>query len=213
MTWYTETDTGLTYNDQAKSLSFEQFEEEWNGSASELSGKQWKVGDLMLFGEQKFGEKVAQVIDVRRVSRRRVANYTWVARKFSGRRRKWRRSKLSFSHHEAVAGLIDDPDHPELTARARELLDHAETIGLSVQDLEDEVARLRGNAPDGSNPLELVQQARNLCEEAEPLCKGDIRSLVRAARSNLEDAAAELSVNQEFEGVTQAWFPREQDPA
>ena len=213
MSWYTETETGLTYNDQAKTLSFEQYEAEWNGSASELSGKQWKVGDLMLFGEQKFGEKVAQVIDVRRVSRRRIANYTWVARKFSGRRRKWRRSKLSYSHHEAVAGLIDDPDHPEFTVRARELLEHAQTIGLSVQDLEDEVARLRGDTPLSDNPLAMIQQARNLCEEAEPLCKGDIRVLVRSARSTLEDAAGELSMNQEFEGVTQAWFPRDQDPA
>ncbi len=208
MTWYEETDTGLKYNsDQAKSLSFEQYEEEWEASTTELNGKQWKVADLYLFGEQKFGERAAQVINIRKISRRRLANYVWVGRKFSGRRRAWRRASLSFSHHEAVAGLIDDPDHPELTQRARELLELATEIGLSVQDLEDQVATIRGNAPGSANPLGLIQEARNLCEQAEPLVSDDARLLLQQARKFLEEAGQVVGADREFEGVTRGWFP------
>ncbi len=208
MTWYTETDTGLTYDKvQATTLSFEQYESEWDGTTTELNGKQWKVADLYLFGEQKFGERAAQVIDARKISRRRLANYVWVARKFSGRRRTWRRKSLSFSHHEAVAGLIDDPDHPELTQRARELLELASEIGLSVQDLEDQVAEIRGNAPGSANPLGLIQQAQALCQEAQPLVSDDARLLLQQANKFLTDAGQVVAADREFEGVTRGWFP------
>lgn len=208
MTWYEETPTGLRYdNDQAKQLSFEQYEAEWDGSTTELNGKQWKVADLYLFGEQKFGERAAQIVDARKIPRRRLANYVWVARKFSGRRRTWRRKSLSFSHHEAVAGLIDDPDHPELTQRARELLQLASEIGLSVQDLEDQVAEIRGNAPGDANPLGLIQEARHLCELAQPLVNDDAQQLLGEAMKYLGHAGEVVAADREFEGATRAWFP------
>ncbi len=212
MTWYNENETGLTFERNAEP-EFAAFAEEWDRATGEVQQKQWKIGDLWMFGERIYGERASQVIDVRRMSRRRLSTYAWVCRKFSGRRRRWRRKGLSFYHHEAVAGLIDDAEQPELTEQAQKLLAAADDLGLSVQDLEEEVARLRGDSPEQTNPLMLIQQARNLCEEAEPLCKGDVRAMVRSARSTLEDAGMALADNQEHQRVTQAWFPKTDEQA
>lgn len=208
MTWYKETDVGLTF-ERGANPEFAAFAQEWDGATAEVQKYQWKLGDLWLFGERIYGERASQVIDVRRVSRRRVQTFAWVCRKFSGRRRTWRRKGLSFYHHEAVASLVDDPDAPELTAEAKKLLAAADDLGLSVHDLEEEVGRLRGERGDQLNPMALIQQARNLCEEAEPLVNGTVRASVRGARSILEEAIVELSNDQEFVRTTQAWFPKQ----
>lgn len=212
MSWYNESDVGLTF-ERGANPEFAEFAEEWDGATVEVQKYQWKLGDLWNFGERIYGERASQVIDVRRVSRRRVSTFAWVSRKFSGRRRRWRRAGLSFYHHEAVASMVDDPDAPELTKEAQKLLAAADDLGLSVHDLEEEAGRLRGEGGEQLNALALIQQARNLCEEAEPLVNGSVRSLVRSSRSTLEDAIGELSLDQEHIRVTQAWFPKNQQEA
>ncbi len=212
MSFYTETDVGLTF-ERGVNPDWAEFAEEWDGATVQVQKYQWKLGDLWNFGERVYGERASQVIDVRRVSRRRVSTFAWVCRKFSGRRRRWRRPGLSFYHHEAVASLVDDPDAPELTKEAQKLLAAADDLGLSVHDLEEEAGRLRGEVGERMNPLALIQQARNLCEEAEPLVTDGVRAGVRSARSTLEDVIAELATDQEQERITRPWFTNRKQEA
>lgn len=77
------------------------------------------VGQCLLFGEQAYGEKYAQVIDAMRYCPKTLANAVWVVKAIKS----WH-DKLSFAHHEVVAAL---------PAKAQdEMLEVAETEVLPV---------------------------------------------------------------------------------
>jgi hypothetical protein len=69
---------------------------------------QFWVGDLLEYGEAKWGEKYSQALDTTELHIQTLRNAAWVARQIPPNRR---RAALSFSHHEAVAPL--DPEQQE----------------------------------------------------------------------------------------------------
>jgi len=83
-------------------MSFEQ----WEAAGRELMqmGRawQWWVGDWVLYGEQNYGEKYAQAIELTGMEYGTLANVISVARKVDSSRR---REDLSWSHHVEVAPL------------------------------------------------------------------------------------------------------------
>lgn len=60
----------------------------------------WWIGDAVLFGERKFGEKASQVFDA--YGAETIRKYAWVAESIPPSRRS---EDLSFTHHQVVASL------------------------------------------------------------------------------------------------------------
>jgi hypothetical protein len=74
----------------------------------------WWLGDLILFGSNRWPEEYPQALEASRLSDRQISRYRYVAERVRPSRR---REKLSFSHHEEVAPL-EPTDQYRLLARA-----------------------------------------------------------------------------------------------
>lgn len=95
---------------------------------------QWWLGDWLLYGEHRYGEKFAQAAAETGFDEQTLNACQWVASRFPDMRR---RISLSWSHHRNVAAL------PEVEADA--MLGRAERESLSVHDMRRAV-RLAKNA-------------------------------------------------------------------
>lgn len=78
------------------------------------SKTQWWRGDMLVYGERKYGESYAQAVDIHGKSESRLQTYVYVALKFPIERR---RPELSFDHH-AEAASLDPRDADALLLRA-----------------------------------------------------------------------------------------------
>jgi hypothetical protein len=85
---------------------------------------QWWVGDWLLYGDTRWGEKYAHAARITRYDVKSLRNMAWVASRITHDRR---RSELSFSHHALVAMF----DHDE----QERWLDYAVTNRMACSDL------------------------------------------------------------------------------
>lgn len=113
--------------------SFNEWSEAVNDSIMKRVRAPWIIGDLMNYGDLRFGERYAQAIDGCVVQYHTLQNWRWVCRQFEASRR---RESLSWSHHETVA--MWDVDHQE------KWLALAESKRLSVHELRDAVRETKG---------------------------------------------------------------------
>jgi hypothetical protein len=121
--WYEITRTGLTILYQP---SFEQWEQTGYEWATVLSSIPFIIGDYMLYGEQAFGERASNVMELFGLENiGTVSNYKSVCKRVPPENRN---PKLSFSHHRAVAHL---PSGEQTDALAR-----AEKDELTSKDLD-----------------------------------------------------------------------------
>ena len=107
---------------------------------------QFAIGDLLVLGENKFGEQILDYMDAFDYSAHSIQNIKSVARAIPPSRR---RENLSWSHHAAVAAL---PEHKQ-----SEVLSEAESGRLSVMETRERVRAETGQ------PLNDVLQCPN-CE-------------------------------------------------
>lgn len=117
-------------------FTFGQFESALHGVTAAGDSVRWWLGDLLVFGEARFGEEYAQALDGMRLSEHQLRRYRWVAERISPVRR---RENLSFSHHQEVAAL--EPVDQE------RLLAIAEEGQLSVAALRDAMADIKEPPP------------------------------------------------------------------
>lgn len=103
-------------------------------------GTQWWIGDWLLYGEQRFGEKYAQAIDATGYEAGTLANMNWVSAAIAPSRR---RENLSWGHHQVIAPLPPVDQERWLVLAERE--------GLSVSDLRRRVKEAKG-APALASP-------------------------------------------------------------
>lgn len=104
----------------------------------------WILADTVILGERaEWGKTYQAVIDSFGREYSTVANWCSVARRFNFSRR---REKLSFSHHEALAGIADD-------ALLEEWLNYCENTGISVSKLRAELRGERDGQP-GTLPVD-----------------------------------------------------------
>ena len=98
------------------------------------------LGDLLLYGEQRWGERVYQFAEHAGYSPKTMLNAMWVSRMIAPSRR---RDALSFGHHDAVAAL------PE--AQQTQLLNEAEEA-LQCQPMSVKTFRalVKQHAPNPS---------------------------------------------------------------
>jgi hypothetical protein len=83
-------------------MSFEEWATVGQRIARICSGSAWALGDWLLFGERRFGERYRSAVDATNLDYQTLRNYAWVARSFEPARR---RHLLSFQHHAEVAAL------------------------------------------------------------------------------------------------------------
>lgn len=103
-------------------------------------GVAWWIGDWLLYGNERYGEKYVRAARVTGYDVQSLMNMSYVASRFPAGRR---REKLSWSHHAELAALAPhDQDR---------WLDLAETERLSVHSLRLEVRTARR----GSDPRSL----------------------------------------------------------
>jgi hypothetical protein len=118
-------ETGLAV---VKELSFDQ----WSTLMGTLSRMdtafQFALGDALLYGESRYGERYAQAVDVTGQSYQALANYVWVSKAVGKERRV---SGLSWTHHRVVAKL--DPE------KQTELLTLAKKNDWTITTLMEEV--------------------------------------------------------------------------
>ena len=99
---------------------------EWCQKAEK--GSPFWVGVLLAFGEQRWGDKYAQAVEVSGLAVGTLMNAAYVMKHVPPEQR---RASLSFEHHKEVAPLSTD----EQTA----WLDKAEVDGLTVKELRHQI--------------------------------------------------------------------------
>ena len=83
-------------------MSFDEWASVGHRIARIHNGAAWALGDWLLFGERRFGERYRSALDATNLGYQTLRNYAWVARCFAPSRR---RERLSFQHHAEVASL------------------------------------------------------------------------------------------------------------
>jgi hypothetical protein len=115
--------------------------EEWVNLGEQLTevgdSMAWWVGDWIEQGTVVYGGKYADALEVMALDLSTLKSYAYVARRFSETFR--RRNNLSWSHHEAVASLVE--------AEQDAFLDAAVKHEWSVRDLRDAIRDARALPP------------------------------------------------------------------
>jgi len=117
------TDVGYT---PAQTLTYEQWEFGFDFLRSVNRSVMWYLGDMINYGEKKWGDKYTQAMDASNYDYDTCYRAAYVASKFPQDRR---RADLSWNHHRALVDL--GPERQDV------LLEHASDEGLSVQGLKD----------------------------------------------------------------------------
>ena len=160
----------------------------------------WNEPDFYVYAETVLGEDASQLIDPRQTNPATLDRKIYVVKRFPDRRR--RRSKLSFSHHSAVAGLMNEGD--DAVTFAWELLDEAVKQKLPSSWVEEQVRLRRKEEGGGDGGKEEVSfELGTPLERLEKLAKttdGVIKvlpsgwkvetNLLKQAKTLIDDAAA-----------------------
>lgn len=155
----------------------------------EATGKQHStaamiLGDCLNFGEEKFGEEFADVINASRefmrVSMKTIINWSYIAGKIPPSRR---RENLSLSHHEAVCKLPADEQ--------AEYLMLADNEGLSVTELKAKIKEAhpgKPRAPKAKVTVHVEETPEAMLDAATRVC-------------NWLKANEETAITEEFEPI------------
>ena len=131
---------------------------------------QFAIGDALVFGEARFGEKYSQAMEVTGLSYQSLANMVWVAKHVPLANRI---ANLSWTHHRVVAS-VEPADQLPLLAMA---LDQ----GLSATGLQEHIS---GRQP---RTRELVQVPKGVTVEDANRILTEYAEAVRIANSGEPD--------------------------
>lgn len=147
----------------------------------------WWIGDWLLFGDDKFGEKMGQAMEATGRAYHTLQNYRWVASKWADRTR--RRPTVAHSMHAELAALPPDGQV--------EWLDKIETNDWKLDQLRVHLREARlatrpqldvhENGGFRLDPERIVPLARSVILRAQPLgdgryvIEGELLAQLRAA--------------------------------
>jgi hypothetical protein len=146
-------------------LSFEEWERVGYALADIDQSFRWLLGDWLVYGEWKYGEKYAQAIDMTRFNFNRLKDYAWVA---GNVHISVRTEGLSWSHHREVAKLPPDKQAEWLALAlandwtTREL--HDRVSGRLLDRPSEKKAECLTFSDDGTSPAPITSPAQ--CAEA-----------------------------------------------
>lgn len=190
VTW---TQCSLTIDDPE--LGLDRYEELLRAAGAVKNASSFWIGDLVNFGERRYGERYAQAIDATGLRYGTIANYAYVCSRVAPSRRI---PILSFAHHEAVAKL--EP------AEQSEWLQKAAGSGWSRDELRDamrDAGRLQQKPPEpppGEAPLPKVPAAQEVLTGVD---------IVETSRGLAEVADVLRTAHRAVEGETVEIDPRE----
>lgn len=114
-------------------------------------GMSWWICDALIYGEDHYGEKMAQYAEETNLSVHSIANMLWVGRAWPRSRR---REALSFGHHEALAAMeSEDQTHWAGMAEQGETLPNGERKPWSVTRLREELRAVRPGRKKAEEPV------------------------------------------------------------
>lgn len=161
--WGIVSETGMVFKDETPEMEWKRITESicllFEKSDKTHSQAAMMLGDALRFGEEKFGEKYADVIDATRDYMRargieQAKNWMWVAGKIPPH---IRRINLPFAHHELVAKLEQSEQD--------EFLKLAEAEAMTVRSLREKIKerhpgkpRKKGEVKHADNALSALQK-------------------------------------------------------
>ena len=171
-------------------MSFDEWASVGNRIARIHNGAAWALGDWLLFGERRFGERYRSALDATNLGYQTLRNYAWVARCFAPSRR---RERLSFQHHAEVASL---------PAVEQDLwLHRAEAQGWSRNELRRRVSARRIARPaEPSATVVRVEVPSTCAERWREAAAADQQELLEWL-CKVADAAADASLRSERPGA------------
>lgn len=101
---------------------------------------QWAVGDLANHAESKWGETYTSMSDITGYSEKSLREYAYVSRSIQ---MSIRMDKLSFGHHQLVAGMKDALTKEPLIPEQRKWLELASENSWSIKALREAIAESR----------------------------------------------------------------------
>ena len=110
--WYKLTGKGLQISGRP---SWDEYEEEFIKWAAIHRASAFAIGDLLVYGERRWGETYAQVSAVTTLAPEYLYNVKYVCEKVPFNRR---HENLSFSHHQAVASIKEPKEQTKWLAAA-----------------------------------------------------------------------------------------------
>ena len=145
--WGIVSDTGIVLRDEISQPTWEGLVENalniWEYTGKKHCEITMKIGDLLRFGEEKWGEEYSQAVDDTRrfihMNQKTLANAMWICSKVPASVR--RTETLTLSHHEQVATLPIDEQ--------RALLAQAENENMSVAELKKAIKETHPGKPRG----------------------------------------------------------------
>lgn len=151
------------------------------------------IGQCLLFGERKYGEKFAQVIDAMRYSPKTIQNAVIVVKNIS----KWH-DALSFAHHDVVCTLKADEQDEMLTMAEKEELTVSQLRKAKNEKFPEKKKKGgKESGKDGTTPQPLI----DLTNEAEVLQAGHLLIAF------LEKAEADLPFREWPKARVDKWRP------
>lgn len=153
----------ITYSKTHLVISDEISFEEWQQAVETFARLgdcwQWWLGDLLAFGETKWGEMYAQALDSTEMKYQTLRNLKWVSGRFDPHRR---REGVSWSHHAEIAAIDNKK-------KQNDLLRLCQSKGLSRKKLREHLAKdtegMLGNCPAGGtishNGGEVAKNGKN----------------------------------------------------
>jgi len=123
--WGIVSATGMVFKDETPESEWKRYTEDlcrlYENTGKRSAQAAMMLGDALRFGEEKFGERYADVIDatrdyMRTIGIKTLQNWQWIAGKIAPNRR---HANLSLAHHEAVARLPAD-EQDKFLAKAEE---------------------------------------------------------------------------------------------
>lgn len=145
--WGIVSHTGIVLKDETPESEWKRITEQvallFEATGKKHSQCAMMLGDLLRWGEERFGEKYADVIDATRdymrVQVKTLENWQWIAGKIAPSRR---RENLTLAHHEAVAKLPAEEQD--------EFLQLADSEGMNVKELKEAIRERHPSKPRAS---------------------------------------------------------------
>ena len=131
---------------------------------------QFAIGDALIWGESRYGEKYSQAMEATGLSYQALANMVWVARKVPMQNRM---DGLSWTHHRVVASVEPVDQLP--------FLEYASASGLSATGLQHHIT---GREPRQST---LVAIPAGVTHEQAVAVLSELADAVRLSRSGEPD--------------------------
>lgn len=167
------------------SPTFEQWEAAVKVAKSLSISVMWIVGDLLVYGEERFGEDYAQAVEEADYADDTVRVAQWVAKRFPPDKRIL---ELTFSHHQAVAVLDSEPAAKILATALKEKLSTRDVRALAKATQTRETPAIQAFSPVGritnqpeprppesgdalTDPPEPVDEGKQFVGEVETLCR------------------------------------------